>query len=483
MRNIHKFQTESEFKDFVAGINYIEPHVSLTTQNDKVDYNVQDRFRLMPLTFEILTNGTVKYRSRNVTFAPISYRKNDGDWTSITTSGTSISVVQGDILQFKGDNAKYGGSGENYYNGFDQSTCQFNLFGNIMSLIDSANFQNLTTLTNDCVFNGMFRETKVVNAKNLILPATNLTQNCYGSLFYNCDYLITIPELPATTLAYQCYENMFYSCNLLNVVPALPATTLAQSCYTSMFAYCTSLQTAPELPATTLAVNCYYRMFEHCTSLTTAPVLPATTMSYMCYYSMFDSCTSLTSAPALPATTLADYCYCSMFNNCTNLTTAPVLPATTLRNGCYSSMFSTCTGLINAPELPATTLENRCYSSMFHNCQSLTIAPALPATQLRQECYRSMFEGCTSLTSAPILPATTLYYCSYSKMFYNCTNLNYIKAMFTTTPSNATNEQYTTNWVYGVASTGTFVKNAAATWNITGVDGVPEGWTVETATA
>jgi len=47
--------------------------------------------------------------------------------------------------------------------------------------------------------------------------------------------------------------------------------------------------------------------------------------------------------------------------------------------------------------------------------------------------------------------------------------------MFTTTPSNT----YTNSWVLGVASTGTFVKNSAATWDVTGTSGIPEGWTVE----
>lgn len=51
--------------------------------------------------------------------------------------------------------------------------------------------------------------------------------------------------------------------------------------------------------------------------------------------------------------------------------------------------------------------------------------------------------------------------------------------MFTSTP--ATN--LTKDWVKGVASTGTFVKNSAATWDVTGVNGVPEGWTVEFADA
>jgi hypothetical protein len=64
-------------------------------------------------------------------------------------------------------------------------------------------------------------------------------------------------------------------------------------------------------------------------------------------------------------------------------------------------------------------------------------------------------------------------------MFRNCTNLNYIKAMFTTTPSLT----YTMSWVEGVASNGTFIKNAAAEWNVTGFQGVPVGWTVETTNA
>lgn len=171
---------------------------------------------------------------------------------------------------------------------------------------------------------------------------------------------------------------------------------------------------------------------------------------------LFRSCERLISVEnvALPATTLTNYCYNSMFLGCTSLTTAPsVLPATTLTNYCYYNMFNGCTSLATAPVLPATTLADFCYDGMFNNCTSLTTAPVLPATTLADGCYNYMFAGCTSL--------------------------NYIKAMFTTTPS-AIN---TGDWVNDVASTGTFVKNSTATWNVTGVHGVPSGWTVETASA
>ena len=62
-------------------------------------------------------------------------------------------------------------------------------------------------------------------------------------------------------------------------------------------------------------------------------------------------------------------------------------------------------------------------------------------------------------------------------MFNGCTTLNYIK-MLGVDISN-TSLKY---WVENVAPTGTFVKHPDA--NIpTGTSGIPDGWTVETATS
>ena len=151
------------------------------------------------------------------------------------------------------------------------------------------------------------------------------------------------------------------------------------------------------------------------------------------------------------------------------------------RAGTFCQLFTNNQNVISVDHLvlPATTLEIRCYEEMFKGCTSLTTAPVLPATTLEIECYVSMFEGCTSLTTAPVLPATTLEKRCYESMFKGCTKLNYIKAMFITTPS----ASYASNWVNGVAATGTFVKNSAATWNVTGVNGIPSGWTITTASA
>lgn len=126
--------------------------------------------------------------------------------------------------------------------------------------------------------------------------------------------------------------------------------------------------------------------------------------------------------------------------------------------------------------LPATTLSYHCYGNMFANCASLTTAPELPATTLADSCYYSMFHRCTNLVNAPELHATTLVNTCYTSMFNGCTNLNYIKML--ATDISAINCLST--WVKGVPTTGTFVKNPDATWEVYGDSGIPNGWTVKT---
>ena len=193
------------------------------------------------------------------------------------------------------------------------------------------------------------------------------------------------------------------------------------------------------------------------------------------FNSLFMYCSQLISAPELPATTLASSCYRQMFSGCSSLAQAPELPATTLADYCYQSMFSNCSSLTKAPELPANIMKLSCYEAMFRYCTSLTQAPELPALSLINSCYQSMFSGCSSLMAAPELPASTLQQHCYDSMFSACTKLNYIKMMAT----NINQPNCLNNWVSGVSSTGTFVKNSAATWDESTV--VPSGWTVETA--
>lgn len=215
----------------------------------------------------------------------------------------------------------------------------------------------------------------------------------------------------------------------------------------------------------------YAYMFYRCYSLTAAPALPATTLAQNCYLQMFRHCESLVTSPALPAQSVASSSYEAMFASCYNLQNVGEISATTLNSYSMHAMFADCTSLMDAPDLiNLTTLADLCCCNMFGHCTSLVSPPTLSATTLATACYYNMFYGCTSLTFTPVLPASTLVGNCYYQMFYGCSLLNDVKCYATTITG-------TTNWLYGVANSGTFTKASGATWS-SDTSGIPPGWTV-----
>lgn len=211
------------------------------------------------LTFEALNPTTFSFTQND-----LQYSLDDGTtWTTLTAGNSTPQLSTGDKILWKQT-----GLTANDGIGTFSSTGNFNAYGNIMSLVYGDNYIGQITLSQNTMFESLFHScNKMINANNLILPATTLTQNCYQYMFRYCWLLTTAPELPATTLAVGCYQFMFDDCNYLTVAPELPATTLAQYCYHGMFYNNYSLTAAPELPATTLVTSCYYDMFNRCTSL------------------------------------------------------------------------------------------------------------------------------------------------------------------------------------------------------------------------
>lgn len=280
----------------VANVNDI-----LSQEEDTHDYSKDY------LTFTALEDGTFQF-SQNA----LQYSVDGGEtWETLTADTATPTITAGSKILWK----QTGLTPSSFYGiGGFSSTCKFNVSGNAMSLLYGDNFVEQQTLPNYS-FLDLFRQCSVVLAKDLVLPATTLANNCYNSMFNNCTSLTTAPKLPATTLAEHCYDNMFYSCTSLTSAPELPATTLAQSCYQGMFNNCTSLTSAPELPATTLAQYCYYNMFYGCTSLTSAPELSATTLEAYCYGSMFYGCASLNYIKCLATNISATNCTASWVQN------------------------------------------------------------------------------------------------------------------------------------------------------------------------
>jgi hypothetical protein len=274
----------------------------------------------------------------------------------------------------------------------------------------------------------LFVNSDIIDASNLILPATTLSKYAYRAMFYGNKYLIKTPTLPATNLDRYCYYGMFQGC--------------------------TSLVSAPSLPATSLRGECYAEMFKGCTSLVNAPSLPATWVAQYSYYGMFEDCSSLVVAPSLPSTQIGQYAYYKMFKGCSSLSTAPSLPATTLADACYGNMFWDCTSLRTPPALPATTLTNSCYYGMFDGCINLETAPVLEATELKDNCYAYMFQGCSKI--------------------------NYIKMLATTLYGIEVGDDFSLReWVDGVAEYGTFVKHPDMDSLTKGINGIPTLWNVE----
>lgn len=430
--------------------------------------NVSVPFSYGGMCMEALTGGTVSISNPNG--LTIEYKVENNDWESANSTTISIKANAKERVWFRGLNDSYAtGNSEDGYKPtvFNCYNGEFYLYGNLMSLIYGDEYESKTTITGKYAFFKLFfQNSNIINHPNLEI------------------------ELPATTLSASCYRNMFYSCTKLTKAPKLPAKKLEEACYASMFCYCSSLKEAPVMAAEEMAyMSCTWMMMR--SGIEQAPELPAMALARSCYEFMFMECPNLKKGPSvLPATELASTCYIGMFQRCEKLEEAPVLPANELKYSCYSHMFNGCKSLKKAPKLPATILAEACYQRMFGN-SGLEEAPELPAMDLEVMCYQYMFEGCTSLEKAPVLPATTLNYWCYEKMFNGCSSLNYIKMMGTQVKKDTwtgyklvdlTNDNissYCTEWVNGVAASGTFVKNPEAKWEVRGVNGIPEGWTIQ----
>ena len=257
-----------------------------------------------PFTIEAIEDGDVVL-SGDVSF---EYRINHGDMQEATIEDVFvINLSKGDIVELFGDNDRAP---------YIPETPKCYIYGNVMSLLSSTSYSELTSIESPHAFRHMFwgnANVMLHDSKELLLPAIRLSEDCYKSMFEGCTSITSAPELPAKILAEDCYERMF--------------------------ARCTSLTSAPELPATILAEGCYAGMFQGCVSLTSAPELPAMRMEKACYRGMFADCSQLSKAPDLPAMQLAKKCYAEMFYNCLNLAEPPSLPATQLEWHCYEDMF------------------------------------------------------------------------------------------------------------------------------------------------
>ena len=258
-----KYVKEKEQQSTDGGVTWTDTgntRQGTLIETDSADCGYKPDYENQYLTMEALDNATIEVYPQ-YTDSKLYYKIDNEGWKEYNNSDT-ITLNSSSKIMFKETltSSRLNATRFKCLSGY------INVYGNVMSLVYGDDFIGKTTMSN-FKLERVFSRSNIIDAGNLILPATTLARGCYEGMFSSCTSLLNAPELPATTLAENCYEGMFFACTSLLNAPELPATTLAENCYERMFFGCTSLTTAPVLPATTLAKYCYSNMFADCTSL------------------------------------------------------------------------------------------------------------------------------------------------------------------------------------------------------------------------
>ena len=119
---VKTFNTVAEFNaEYYNDETYSEPWLTFTYENSAVTYNKSDYDKDLNkyLTFKAKTGGTIYFKTTSTNAKKtVEYKKNNDAWISITSntgsSAPSIDVSNGDIVQFRGNNANYATSDSNY---------------------------------------------------------------------------------------------------------------------------------------------------------------------------------------------------------------------------------------------------------------------------------------------------------------------------------------------------------------------------------
>ena len=237
-----------------------------------------------PLTLVAQADGKITVTFNNgITLAnDIHYTINNGAEQTIaknTTGAYDIEVKKGDVVQFYSLNTSLGGgstvagargttravdSGAKYIN--IRPSMETEIYGNVMSLLKGKdNLESADALEANNAFYGLFAGAdKLVNndERQIVLPATRLTEGCYDNMFSGCKGIEKAPDLPAPKLENNCYQEMFSDCAKLNSVKCLASDVAASDALKDFLKGAGTaaektpvIETATPLPAGTVPSN------------------------------------------------------------------------------------------------------------------------------------------------------------------------------------------------------------------------------------
>ena len=211
-------------------------------------------------TIESLADGnTITFTNKSTATGgtTVYWSKDKVNWTASNSAETSVSTDNGEKVYWKAVmQSGKGWTADEDWLEYNEKNSRFlamgpyKVSGNIMSMLYGDNFYGQYSLESfgGHVFHGFFRNSSdggnlnLVDAADLVLPATTLVEAAYGMMFSSCSNLIHGPkELPATYAPPGAYWAMFDHCTNLVESPVIRATSMGTEVCPWMFRYCSSL--------------------------------------------------------------------------------------------------------------------------------------------------------------------------------------------------------------------------------------------------
>lgn len=521
--------TCNAYEDFMGDITltveYTDNHTPHYISERSITFTFKGLHReVEQANFSIVNNGTgslnvtweceTPIHTFNVDYAigdisdDVEYVNRGLNYTNTTTFSDVISIPAGKALYLHSDVMEQWGDKEqsSSYRFKITGHSDLSLAGDILSLIRNKKMTKDYTFANlfqslNCItvpkmprnlsvgcFQYMFRYATIQTLPDDMLPATSLPPHAYQGMFRDAN-ISKMPILYATNVGEESCREMFYMSEVQDVSNEIHFYNIeALGCF-EMFFCCNNITTPPDISGIKfVTTESLLGMFRGCGNLVSDAIFASDITIYgsRSFQQMYNDCRSLTTVHKFEFNSkLTESCCYQMYMGCSNLVNVPEDMLTNPEWGefAFGDMFINCTSLQNTPKFTHTTIPTGLCMSMFIGCTSLTSIPELPADYVPDYAYVNMFQRCTGITSA-VLPATTVANeNSYAGIFDGCTNLSYVKMMSLTGAGGSGTLNFG-NWLNDVASTGTFVMNPNATYDVDasrGKNGIPEGWTVVTA--
>ena len=259
-------------------------------EKNTVEYFYLENETVLPNTITLSKTGTPL-----TTDLQYSYDAVDWQDVDLTASSTTYTLSRlSDRVYFRSTTGF-----SKYATDYLKLTSQrnYNVGGNILTLIDYRDVDNLTEIPDYSFYNLFNGSTYLTRANFDLGNATTIGDIAFRNAFYNCSKITEVPKFENfTTVGEYSFYNCFYGCTSLTTAPTFEnVNTLERYSFTSCFYNCSSLTTAPKFDKIIKVFDYTFRQcFQNCKSLTEAPDFSnVTTVGTSGFAQCYSGCTAL----------------------------------------------------------------------------------------------------------------------------------------------------------------------------------------------